>query len=218
MPVVVLRLPDISTQYYFRPEKCPHCDSVLLQRWGQVKKPVRDPEEKIKTIYRYRCLECNKTFRHYPKGVDQATRTRRVRQLAALIWTLGLSYRDVSYIFDELGVEMSRSAIARTKQEISDDNTKELAQRYNIDSEYKHRISSKLGVVIAVDLGEEKFGILGVLDEDNPWVVKKWLESLAKETEIEVGIMGTGLLDHFQGDYLEISIDHLYQNYEIVSP
>ena len=218
MPVVLLRLPDVTTQQHYRPDKCPHCDSVLLQRWGQVKKPIQDPVDKIKTVYRYRCLECNKTFRHYPEGVDKATRTQRVRQLAALIWTLGLSYRNVSYFLDGYGVEMSRSAISRVKQEISDENTKELAQRYNIDTDYKHRVSSKFGVVIAVDLGEERFGVLGVLDEDDPWVVKRWLESLAKETEIEVGIMGTGLLDYFQEDYESIDIEHLYQNYKILSP
>lgn len=183
-----------------RPDTCPHCDSVLLQRWGRVKKPIKDTGDLTRVIYRYRCLECNKTFRHYPRGVDRSTRSLRMKQFATLIWTLGLSYRDVAYIFEEFDVNLSRSSLWRWKKDVEErlknPELANLAKRYVIETDFSRKNLSLYGVIVAIDLGEDRVGVLGALDEDNPEDVKKWLEMLATGSSIQVVIMNTGLLDY----------------------
>jgi hypothetical protein len=79
MSIVVLQLADVKRQNATRPTKCPHCAGTTFQRWGAVRKPVRDPRLRSVKVYRYRCCHCRHTFRHYPQGVDQADQTHRLR-------------------------------------------------------------------------------------------------------------------------------------------
>ena len=108
MSIVVLQLPVVKRQNPTRPTECPHCQGATFQRWGAVQKPVRDPRLRSVKVYRYRCCHCRRTFRHYPQGVDQADQTHRLRKLAALCWSLGLSYRSIAGIFAAFGVRLSR--------------------------------------------------------------------------------------------------------------
>ena len=200
MPVVLLQLPDLTTRKNERPDTCPHCDSVLLQRWGRVTKPIKDTGDHTRVIYRYRCLECNRTFRHYPRGVDRSTRSLRMKHFATLIWTLGLSYRDVAYIFEEFDVNLSRSSLWRWKKDVEErlknPDLANLAKKYVIETDFSRKNLSLYGVIVAIDLGENRVGVLGALDEDNPERVKEWLEMLAAGSSIQVNIMNTGLLDY----------------------
>jgi hypothetical protein len=61
-----------------------------FQRWGQVTKPVKDVRVRNVKVYRYRCCQCKRTFRHYPQGNTSADQTERLRLFAVLLWTLGL--------------------------------------------------------------------------------------------------------------------------------
>ncbi len=42
MSIVVLQLPDVKRKTETRPKKCRYCPGETFQRWGRVKKPVRD--------------------------------------------------------------------------------------------------------------------------------------------------------------------------------
>ncbi|MCK5430614.1 MAG: hypothetical protein KAI94_14140, partial [Anaerolineales bacterium] len=86
MPVIWLKLPEIQKPTDSRPHDCSYCGSNILQRWGRVHKPVRDATGLLTEIYRYRCSECERTFRHYPEGVDRSNQTLRIRQIAGLAW------------------------------------------------------------------------------------------------------------------------------------
>jgi hypothetical protein len=120
MSIVVLRLPNIKSKEETRPERCPYCKGETFQRWGEVSKPVRDNELRAVKVYRYYCCSCMRTFRHYPEGVDRADQSLRLRKLAALSWTLGLSYRGVTAVFGAFGISICHMTIWRDVQEQSE--------------------------------------------------------------------------------------------------
>ena len=202
MPVILLRLTKADYQPSERPSECPYCGSQILQRWGQVTKPVKDPQDLMTVVYRYRREECQRTFRDYPDGVDRSDYSSGIRKLAALIWALGLSYRDIINVFDDIGIQLSRSTVWREGQElVTRLNGRKLhnhIQRFRIDKNYIHKVSSKFGIVVAVDFGIGKYTILGTLNEHNPLSVKSWLEPLIQDTNIRVMELGTGKLDLFR--------------------
>jgi hypothetical protein len=55
MSIVVLKLPDVKRKREERPRKCPYCEGETFQRWGQVKKRVKDVQVRTVKVYRYRC-------------------------------------------------------------------------------------------------------------------------------------------------------------------
>src|SRR5258705_12678839 len=104
MGIVVLKLPDNKRKREARPRGCPYCEGYTFQRWGQVKKPVKDVRVRNVKVYRYRCCHCKRTFRHYPEGSTRANQTERLRLFAVVLWTLGLSHRASSLILSGLKV------------------------------------------------------------------------------------------------------------------
>jgi hypothetical protein len=44
MTILVLKLPDVKRSREDRPKECPYCAGETFQRWGQVRKPVRDTQ------------------------------------------------------------------------------------------------------------------------------------------------------------------------------
>ena len=77
MSIVTLRLPPVKRQTEQRPQSCPNCYGETFQRWGRVRKPVRDNRLRSVQVYRYHCCHCGYTFRYYPEGVDGADQGRR---------------------------------------------------------------------------------------------------------------------------------------------
>ena len=199
MPVILLRIKKNNHQTVTRPQACPYCGNTILQRWGRVTKPIKDQGNKTTVLYRYRCEECERTFRDYPSGMGRSNYTAGVRKLAALIWALGLSYRDIVSVFEDAGIQLSRSTIWREGQELvaqlDGKRLKNHVQHFKIDKNYIHRISPKFGIVIAVDFGERKYTILGTLNEHNPGAVLDWLQPIIEDTNIQVLKLGTGKLD-----------------------
>ena len=80
MPVILIRLPEVSIHPSARPERCPYCGSQILQRWGRVTKPVKDWRDIVVVIYRYRCQDCERTFRDYPEDIDRSNHARGIRR------------------------------------------------------------------------------------------------------------------------------------------
>ena len=83
MSIIVLKLPEVKGKWRAT-SQCPVCKGEILQRWGGQVKRVRDPYVSEVLVYRYRCCRCRHTFRHYPRGVDQAQQSQRLRKLAGL--------------------------------------------------------------------------------------------------------------------------------------
>jgi hypothetical protein len=72
MAIVTLRLPIVKALAENRPAQCVYCRSPLLQRWGGALRAVKDAHVHQALIYRYRCFQCRRTFRHYPEGITSA--------------------------------------------------------------------------------------------------------------------------------------------------
>ena len=117
MPRVRFTLPQVKVFPDTRPSACPRCGSVYLNRHGPVTKPISDLYVSEVTAHRYRCCDCGRTFRHYPRGVDHHDQSHRLRALAALSWALGLSLRSVSHLLGALGCGLSRMSVWRDVQQ-----------------------------------------------------------------------------------------------------
>jgi hypothetical protein len=117
MAIVLLQLAEVKAYREERPKKCPYCPGETFQRWGKVNKPVCDPQLRQVEVYRYRRCRCHRTFRYYPEGVERADQTLRMRQLAAIIWMLGLSYRSLVLVCGGFGVRLGRMSGWRDVQE-----------------------------------------------------------------------------------------------------
>jgi transposase-like protein len=200
MPVILIRLPEVRVQPNGRPTQCPHCGSEILQRWGRVTKPVKSRRDLVAVIYRYRCQECERTFRDYPEDIDRSNHARGIRRLAAVLWALGLSYREIIRILGKNQIKLSRSTIWREGQEVtaqlSGRKINKFRQEYRIDKNYIHKVSNNFGLVLAVDLCDGEYIILGTLNEHNPSYVTSWLRPLVQGTNIEIAQYGTDSLDY----------------------
>jgi hypothetical protein len=134
----------------------------------------------------------------YPKGHDQTRKTLRIRYLAALAWAIGMSFREVADFFKKRGIDLSHTTVWRDGQEllvqVNGLQNINPCKKYSLDKIFLNGVSSKLGVVIAIDLGDGNAEILGTIDEYNPKEVKSWLEPLVKDVGIEILQLSTGEL------------------------
>jgi hypothetical protein len=53
MSIVTLSLPDVKPKTEIRPKVCPYCSGETFQRWGRVRKPVKDNHFLTVLVYRY---------------------------------------------------------------------------------------------------------------------------------------------------------------------
>lgn len=190
MAIVVLQLPVVKRKSEIRPKSCPHCHGETFQRWGRVRKPVRDNRFGSIQVFRYLCCHCGGTFRHYPQGVDRADQTQRLRKLAALLWVLGLSLRGVATALAAFGVQLSHMSVWRDLNEQAE--LLEQRRRWQevrvlgLDGAYPLMKGKKRAVLIAVDLGNGQPVALGQVDEASPQAVRRFLEPLVKRLGVSV--------------------------------
>jgi transposase-like protein len=190
MSIVVLKLPDVKSRTEERPQECPYCAGETFQRWGRVRKPVKDMRRRNIWVYRYRCCRCGRTFRHYPEGTSKADQTERMRLFAVICWRLGLSYRGVSTILSGLNTLMSAMTVWRDAQEQEEELGKHNAWKpvrvLGLDGAYVLGWGEKRPVLVAVDLGEGQPVAVGYVDEHDPVAVQRWLEPLVQRMGISV--------------------------------
>jgi transposase-like protein len=190
MSILVLKLPDVKIKNEARPKECPYCAGGTFQRWGQVRKPVRDTQWRSIRVYRYRCCRCGRTFRHYPEGATKADQTERMRLFAVICWTLGLSYRRVSTILSGLKIPLCPMTVWRDAQE----QEKRLRRRkmwkpvrvLGVDGAFVLGWGEKRPVLVAVDLGEGQPVGVGYINEHDPQAVRRWLEPIVQRLGVSV--------------------------------
>lgn len=190
MSIVILRLPEVKRGTQERPKECPHCGGETFQRWGQVRKPVKDAHVKRVKVYRYRCCRCRRTFRHYPNGSSRADQSERLKQFASICWTLGLSHRGVSLILSGLQVSLSHMSVWRDVQARGEkrrvQNCWKKVRVLGVDGAYVLGWGEKRPVLVAVDLGDGQVVALGQVDEHHPQAVRHWLEPLVQRLGVSV--------------------------------
>ena len=191
MSIVVLQLPDVKHKTEVRPGRCRYCQGETFQRWGKVRKPVRDSRYRGVQAYRYRCCRCHRTFRHYPAGVDRADQTQRMRKLVAVLWVLGLSLRGVRMALGAFGVPLSHMSVWRDLQEqtglVEKQRHWQPVRVLGLDGAYVQGWEKrKHPVLVAVDLGRGQPVAIGYIDEYNPQAVRRFLEPLVQRLGISV--------------------------------
>ena len=218
MPIVILQLPDVKRKTEIRPQECPYCGGETFQRWGKVRKPVRDNRYRRVQVYRYRCCSCLRTprqargrlFRHYPAGVDRADQTQRLRKLVAIGWVLGMSLRGVVTFLSAFEVNISHMTVWRDLQEQA--KILEKCRRWQpvrvlgVDGLYPLGQGRKRPVLVAVDLGTGQPVAIGKVDESNPQAVKRWLEPLVKR--LGVSVIVTDDLASFRVVAEKLEVEH----------
>jgi len=116
MSIVLLQIPEVKYFQGERPKRCKYCCGETFQRWGCNAKRVRDSRLREILVYRHRCCVCHRTFRHYPEGVGRASQTKRMMKLAAILWALGMSYRNAESLLAVFGVQLRHKSIWRDVQ------------------------------------------------------------------------------------------------------
>jgi transposase-like protein len=190
MSIVVLKLPEVKRQREERPKSCQYCGGETFQRWGGVNKPVKDLRVRNVKVYRYRCCDCKRTFRHYPEGNSGADQTERLRLFATLLWTLGLSHRASSLILSGLNVFVSHMTIWRDVQVAARQRKKRNQWKpvrvLGLDGASVLGWGDKQPVLVAVDLGTGEPFAVGYINEYDPQAVRRWLEPLVQKHGITV--------------------------------
>jgi len=190
MAIVVLKLPNVKRKTESRPRKCRYCKGNTFQRWGQVNKPVKDTRVRNVKVYRYRCCQCKRTFRHYPEGNTSADQTERLRLFAILLWSLGLSHRSSSLILSGLNVRVSFMTIWRDvqaeSQKIKKRNQWKPVRVLGLDGAYVLGWGEKQPVLVVVDLGTGEPITVGYINEYDPQAVIRWLRPLVQRHGISI--------------------------------
>lgn len=210
MSIVVLKLPDVKRKREERPRQCPYCKGGTFQRWGQICKAVKDVHVRQVKVYRYRCCQCQRTFRHYPEGSTRADQTERLRQLAILLWTLGLSHRSASLILSGLQVVVSHMLIWRNvqaeAQRLKKRNQWKPIRVVGLDGAYVLGWGKKQPVLVAVDLGTGEPFAIGYINEHDPQAVRRWLQPLVQKHGMTVIV--TDDLFSYKAVAEKLQLDH----------
>jgi transposase-like protein len=190
MAIVTLGLAEVNEETCTRPRACRHCGSMLLQGWGSVAKPLRDPQLKEVKVRRFRCCDCGRTFRHYPEGVEAADQSLRLQQLAAICWVLGLSLRGVTGILDAFGIQLCHMSVWRDVQALAATWTLPAPPQgvrvLGVDGFYDSIKGEDSGMMVAVDMGTGDPVSLARIDEKDRSALFAWLETLKQELGVEV--------------------------------
>jgi transposase-like protein len=190
MAIVILQLPNVKRKTETRPKKCPYCPGETFQRWGRVRKAVRDSRFRSVRVYRYRCCLCHRTFRHYPEGVDRADQTERLRKLAAICWVLGLSLRGVVQVLSAFGIPLCHMTVWRdmdeANQKLSRRRRWKQVRVLGLDGAYVLCQGKKQAVLVAVDMGDGRPVAIGHVDESNPQAVRRFLGPIVKDLNVSV--------------------------------
>lgn len=114
-------LPQIEPLNITPPARCPieTCPGTTFRLHQKVVKPIRDHAYPQVIAHRYRCLTCGHTFRLYPGGVTHQPTTQRIRDLAVLLYRLGLSYGAVAELLETWKIYMCKSQVYKAVQSTS---------------------------------------------------------------------------------------------------
>jgi transposase-like protein len=187
---ISLTIPDVNACPTARPRACPYCDKPILHRHGTLTKPVRDHKVREVIVWRYKCVSCARTFRHYPSGITDKDQSRRTVVLAALMYGLGLSCSVVSHLLGALGVEVSKITVWRDAQEAGEAlRRKRPAGKVRIlgadETIFKVR-GREVAVGFVVDGASGRTLGFEVLFEGDGEAFKEWLKPYVEELGAEV--------------------------------
>jgi transposase-like protein len=190
MAIVTLSLAEVNEETAGRPGGCPKCGSTILQSWGTVPKPLRDPQLGEVRLRRFHCCDCNYTFRYYPEGVGPADQSLRLQQLATICWVLGLSTRMVTGVLGVFGIQLCHMTVWRDVQSLAESWSVPAPPQgvrvLGVDGFYASIKGQDSGMVVAVDMGTGSPVALARIDEKDRPALFAWLAQLQEALGVEV--------------------------------
>lgn len=202
---IQVRLPRVKPDKYEMPKTCPHgCGGTYFRRHGQKGqiKRIRDPQYSEVTVYRYRCVKCNRTFRVYPKGVlPIAQQSARLKGMAVLLYVLGLSYGAVEDFTNALGCGIGKTMAYYNVQEAGIESRQQ--QKQQVQSGGKRAVVGADATYVKVK--GVKLGIEVVVDDDTGELLG--LDIIASEKEEEILGIIKEVMEEVEGEVL-VSDDH----------
>ena len=193
--MVVLRLSYAQNTSCTQPLCCPNCGFEGIKPWGHTRRSVLDIEPISVSAFRFVCPVCQKTFRTYPKGFDRSTCSLRIRRLAGLIWLLDLSIRDVANVFREQGVQLNRMTIWREGMKLTEElnrlNLLDPNRKISLDRGGNIEQCHRNGVVLVLNLGQDRYSVIGTLNCNNPKTAVKWLTPFLRDIDVQFDILDT---------------------------
>jgi transposase-like protein len=116
-----LILPMVEVGKYTKPEECPYgCGGKEFWLRQAVKKQVRDSTQSEVLARRYECLDCRRTFRVYPQGINQKQFSQRAIGMAMMLYLLGLSYGAVVLMLEALGLWIGKTTVYEAVQAVAE--------------------------------------------------------------------------------------------------
>jgi len=116
-----LMLPVVDAEKHNRPEECPYgCGGKEFWIRQAVKKAVRDTQQQEVRVRRYECLQCHRTFRVYPQGINQKQFSQRAIGMAVMLYLLGLSYGAVVLMLEALGLWIGKTTVYEAVQAMAE--------------------------------------------------------------------------------------------------
>ena len=218
MAIMVVQIEDTIDWLTDKPLRCAVCGSEHIKHWGSTSRKINDIKPVNTVVYRFYCNQCHSTFRYYPMGVDQSRYSARIRRLAALIWLMDLSVRDVVDVFEELGVKLNRMTVWREGQKLVNElNSLKLLNpslRYSIDRSggIENRLNGN--VLLVLSLLNGKKAVLGSLNIHDPDLVISWLKPILKGMNLRITTMGTR--EFLDTCFLDIPSPYSYMPYETI--
>jgi transposase-like protein len=181
------------------PCECPYdgCEGKHFKtHQAHCKKSVRDTKIEQVEVYRRKCLRCKRTHRVYPKGVNQAQQTDRLKGASILLYLLGISYRGVEDFLAALGFYLSHSTVYRNVQAAGKEARKHRqawleqhrgkVQIVGADLTYVRRQGEEVIIGVAVDAQQGITLDFTLLDNQETKTLKAWLQPLLELTGAEV--------------------------------
>ena len=115
-----LILPVVEAEKYKKPEECPYgCGGKDFWMRQEVKKQVCDTTHSEVKARRYECLNCHRTFRVYPQGINQKQFSQRAIGMAVMLYLLGLSYGAVVLMLEALGLWIGKTTVYEAMQAVA---------------------------------------------------------------------------------------------------
>jgi len=116
-----LILPVVEAEKYEKPEVCPYgCGGKEFWLRQAVQKQVRDSTQSEVLARRSECLECRRTFRVYPQGINHKQFSQRVIGMAVMLYLLGLSYGAVVLMLEALGLWIGKTTVYEAVQAVAE--------------------------------------------------------------------------------------------------
>lgn len=210
---IKVHLPHVEDSVPVTPEECPYgCGCQHFKKHGKerVREHIRDTQHEQVASQRWRCVNCNRTFRTYPPGISNAQQSNRLKAMSILLYVLGLSYGGVSDFLEALGVGIGKTTVYENAQaagvvsrqrQKQDRETGQVHKVIGSDGTYVKIKGVKVGIQVVVgDSRQDLLGLELTLRENSPEVVSM-IEEIAQAVKAEV------LVSDDWGSYQEIADD-----------